>query len=174
MDEALRSIKIRPKILLRMSNALWDISLATEEANLLTGSILEKICLLTEYMGTRMTKETTHCVLVEINGDRLGTFFYPLGQVKYVSAAISKLIICTADFVLQVILTRKSFGEIPNVLRCRKKMLPFVVETRRPYRWSSGVLGHMSKRVRAARTQLHRLTKQQQRKQQQQQQRKQQ
>lgn len=69
---------------------------------------------------------------MDIKGDRLGEFFDGYSEVEDVPTVISKSGIGTVDFVLQVTLIRKSFGEIPNVLTCREKMMPLVVECRRP------------------------------------------
>lgn len=72
-------------------------------------------------------------------------FFARYGQVKDVSAAISKAGIATDDCVLQVTLTCKSFVEIPKVLMSREKLMLAVVEVRRRYSWSCGAKGYMSK-----------------------------
>lgn len=77
LEEALKSFKIGPKILARMSNALWDILLATvEEAKKLAGSTLatNSVRLQTDYLATR-TKMAVHGVLVDISRDRLGASF---------------------------------------------------------------------------------------------------
>lgn len=147
MEEALKTFKIGPKLLARMSNALLEILLATEETKQLAGSTLatNSVRLHTEYMGTRRTKVTVLRVPVEINGDSLGAFFLArYKQVVDVTTTMSKSGIATGDFILQVILKRKSFGEIPNVLMCRKKMVLVIVEGRRPYCWSCDASGHMS------------------------------
>lgn len=80
---------------------------------------------------------TVHGMSVDINGDRLGAFFARYGEVE---AGIA-----TGVFVVQVTLIQKSFREIPNVLICWEKMMPVVVEGRRPYCWSCSALGHISK-----------------------------
>lgn len=75
MEEALKALKINPKVLARRTNALWDILLATEQqAKVLAGSVLitKSLCLQTEYMGTRRTKVTIHGVPVDISEDRMG------------------------------------------------------------------------------------------------------
>lgn len=46
---------------------------------------------------------------------------------------------------LQVILTRQSFGKIPNVLRCREKRMFVIVENQRLFCWTWGASVHMSK-----------------------------
>lgn len=77
LEEALKSFKIGPEILARMSNALWDILLATvEEAKKLAGSTLatNSVRLQTDYLATR-TKMAVHGVLVDISRDRLGASF---------------------------------------------------------------------------------------------------
>lgn len=79
MEEALKSLKISPKILTRCTNALWDILLATEEeTKKLAGSNLatKSVRLQTEYLGMMRTKVTVHGVPVHIIGDRLGAFFF--------------------------------------------------------------------------------------------------
>lgn len=121
MEEALKSLKMGPNILARMTNALWDIFLLTEdEAKMLAGSTLttKSVRLQTKYLGTRLTKITVHGVPVDISADRLVDYFAQFGQVEEVKVTIS-----TEDFVLQVALMRKSFGEIPNVLLCKDKMM---------------------------------------------------
>lgn len=78
LEEALKSFKIGPEILARMSNALWDILLATvEEAKKLAGSTLatNSVRLQTDYLATRRTKMAVHGVLVHISRDRLGATF---------------------------------------------------------------------------------------------------
>lgn len=42
---------------------------------------------------------------------------------------IKKSDIATGDMVLQVTLTQKSFGEVPNILMCREKRMLVVVES---------------------------------------------
>lgn len=111
MEEALKCLEIGPKILARKSNALWVILLATdEEAKQLAGSTLatKSVRLQTEYIGTRRKKVTS---MVAINGNRLGALFC---QVRRGGGCLCKSEIATGDFVLQVILTHKSFGEIPT------------------------------------------------------------
>lgn len=88
-------------------------------------------------------KITTHGVPVD--EDRLGAFFAQYGPVEEVPAIMSKAGIATGDFVLYITLTRQSFQDIPNILKCRDKMMPIVVEGRRPYSWTCGSLEHMSK-----------------------------
>lgn len=111
-----------------------------EEAKKLAGNTLatKSVLLQTEYLGTRRTK-------VNISGYRLGTFLALYGEVKEVSAIISKAGIATRDFVLQVTLTLKSFGEMPNVLVCWERTMPVVVKGRRPYRRLCGAVLHMAK-----------------------------
>lgn len=77
MEEALKSLKVGPKILARRSNALWDILLNTEEeAKQLTGNLFttKSVCLQTENMRTRKTKLTVHGVFLDISEERSGSF----------------------------------------------------------------------------------------------------
>lgn len=77
MEEALKALHIRPKILARRTNALWDILLQSEEQTKeLAGSILstKTLHLQTEYMGTCRTKVTIHGSPVDISDDRMGAF----------------------------------------------------------------------------------------------------
>lgn len=70
----------------------------------------------------------------DISGDRLeAKCIAKYRQVEDVSVVISKSGIVTRDFVLQVTMSRQSFGEIPNVLMCRKKRILVVVEGHRPF-----------------------------------------
>lgn len=54
-----------------------------------------------------------HGVSVDIREHWMGAFFAKYGQVDEVSAVIDKSVIVTGDIVLQVILARQSFREIP-------------------------------------------------------------
>lgn len=75
----------------------------------------------------------------------MGAFFAKYGEVNEVSAVLSKSGIGTGDIFLQITLNRQNFGEIPNILMCHEKRMLAVVEGRRPYSWSYGASGHMSK-----------------------------
>lgn len=69
IEEPLKALNIRAKMLAQMSNAMWDILFATEEvANTLAGSILttKTMRLQTEYIGTRKTRITLNGVPVYI------------------------------------------------------------------------------------------------------------
>lgn len=78
----------------------------------------------------------------------MGTFFSKYGKVEEVNTLIRKSGTTTGDMVLQVILSRKSFGEM-----CREKRIMVVVEGRRPYFWSCGAPGHISKLCPAKKSQ---------------------
>lgn len=59
MEEALKSLNASPKILVRQSNTMWDILLATsDEVKALAGGILttKSVRLQTKYLGTWKTK----------------------------------------------------------------------------------------------------------------------
>lgn len=121
MEEALKSLKIAPKLLARVSRAKWEILLGSEEeAKSLAGNTLttRSLRLQTEYLGTRKTKITVHGVPADISDDRMGSFFSKFGQVEEVSAIMGKTGIATGDMVLQVILNRPAFECIPNLLKC--------------------------------------------------------
>lgn len=78
-----------------------------------------------------------------------------------VTVTMRRAQVATGDFVLHVSLTRKSFAEISNVLLCRDKMMPVVVEGYRLYCWACDASGHMSKYV-PTKTQYLNLAKQHQ------------
>lgn len=129
----------------RRSNAIWDILLAIEEeARRLAGSTLT-----TKTVSKRNIWIQDGQILPSMDSrwtlGRIGCFFPPIRPTEEVAAKVSKAGICTGDFVLQVTLTKKSFTEIPNILRCRDKIMSIVVEGRRPYCWACGDSGHMSK-----------------------------
>ncbi|CAE1280356.1 unnamed protein product [Acanthosepion pharaonis] len=117
-----------------------------EAAKQLAGTTLTttSVHLQTEYMGTRRTKVTVHGVLVAINRDQLGDIFARYSEVEDILATISKAGIATGDFFIQVILTLKSFRKIPQHVDVPDKMIPVVVESRRPY-CSCGASEHISK-----------------------------
>lgn len=101
MEEALKCLKIVPKILCKRSNAMWDILLASEEeTKQLSGSILrtKTLRLQTEYMGTRRTRVTLHGVSMDIKEDHVGDFFALYGQVEEVARILSKTDVPTGDF----------------------------------------------------------------------------
>lgn len=147
MKEVLKSLKIMPKMLARSSNSMWDLLSSKQEAKQLAGSILStySLQLQTEYMRTRNTNITIHGVPVDISENRIGAFFAKFSQVDKVSAVRSKSGIATRDIILQVVLTRQSFQDIPNILTCRFKKILVVVEGRRPCCWACGAVGHMAK-----------------------------
>lgn len=61
MEEALKSLNLSPRILVRRSNAVWDIILVTsDEAKTLAGSIntTKSVRLQTEYLDTFYTRIT--------------------------------------------------------------------------------------------------------------------
>lgn len=63
MEETLKNLNIRVKVLARRSNTMWDVLLVSEEeAKSLAGSILamKAVRLQTEYMGTWKTWITIH------------------------------------------------------------------------------------------------------------------
>lgn len=64
-------------------------------------------------MATRQTKMTLHGVPVDMTVGRMRVFFTQYGQVEEVSAIISKEVITTGDFVLQVTMTRRNF-DVPR------------------------------------------------------------
>lgn len=68
-------------MLAKLSNAMSDILLATEEVKQLAGSLLisKFLRLQTEYMGTQRTRLTVHGVPADITEDQLGVYFSNLG-----------------------------------------------------------------------------------------------
>lgn len=65
MEEALKGLQIQAKILVKGSNAMWDVHLASNvEGKKLVGSVLmaKSVRLVTEYMGTRRTRVSLHGV----------------------------------------------------------------------------------------------------------------
>lgn len=81
--KVIKNWKIRPKVLVRKSNALCDILLTTEqEAKQLAGSILTAkwVHFQTEYMRTRKTKVTIQEAPVDISKDLMGMFFAQYGR----------------------------------------------------------------------------------------------
>lgn len=120
MEDALKALNLSPKMLERRTNALWDILLLTEQQTReLAGSILntKELRLITEYMGTWRTRVKIHGVPMDICNDRMGVFFSKYGQVE----VKIKTGIAPGDMELSVMVDRKSFIEIPNVLVCREK-----------------------------------------------------
>lgn len=81
-------------------------------------------------MGTWRTRITVHGVPEDICDDRMRALFSKYDEVEEVNAIINKSGIATGDMVLQVTLTRKSFGEIPKILMCREKRMLDVMELR--------------------------------------------
>lgn len=80
--------------------------------------------------------------------DDVSTFVSSCSDIEVVLKAIDqyeKVTGATGDIILQVTLTRQTFGEIPNVLLCCDRRMLVVVEGRRPYCWNCGVSWHMSK-----------------------------
>lgn len=103
---------------------MWDLLLGSEqEAKQHAGSILTTtlVRLQAEYMGTQKTRIMVHGIPVDICVNRMATFFAKYGQVDEVGAVRSKTGIATGDVVLQVVLTQRSFHDIPNALTRRDK-----------------------------------------------------
>lgn len=72
MEEVLKTLKVNPKVLVRRTNAIWDILLPTvQDAKQMAGSVLttKNLRLQTEYMGTRRTRITVRGVPVDISED---------------------------------------------------------------------------------------------------------
>lgn len=148
MVEVLKTLKIYPKVLARRTNALWDILLPTEQdAKQLAGNVLvsKNLKLQTEYLGTRRTKITIHCVPIDISEDWMGAFFAKFGKVEEVKALVDKSGILTGDVEVQVTLDRNSFKQIPNTFACRERKMWIVVEGRKPSCWVCDVVGHIAK-----------------------------
>lgn len=79
---------------------------------------------------------------MDITKDRMEAFYTLYGQIEDVSAGINKVDIAIGVFVLHVTMTHKRFSEIPNILMCREKRMPVVVEGRQPHCWLCGASGH--------------------------------
>lgn len=80
--------------------------------------------------------------------DDVSTFVSSCSDIEVVLKAIDqyeKVTGATGDIILQVTLTRQTFGEIPNVLLCCDRRMLVVVEGRKPYCWNCGVSGYMAK-----------------------------
>lgn len=115
MGEALKGLSIKPKVLARRSNEIWDLFLATEqEAKQFTRSILRTtaVRLQTEYRGTRWKKITAHGVPLDISENRMGGLFASYGPIEDVSSSTSKSVIVTGNLVLQVTIMRQAPGEM--------------------------------------------------------------
>lgn len=83
MEEALKSLKTKTRILARWSRVMWDLLLTSEqEAKKLSGNVStsKTLCLQTEYMGTWRTQVMVHRVPIDIKEDRLGGLFCPGGD----------------------------------------------------------------------------------------------
>lgn len=89
MEEAVKSIQIKPKFHAKRSNTMWVITLPNEkEAEMLAGSVLmsKLVRLQSEYMGTWRTRITLHGVPMDFTEEQLGVFFFRYGQVEDVLA----------------------------------------------------------------------------------------
>lgn len=95
----------------------------------------------TEYMGTRRTNITLHGVSMDITEERLGAF----RQVAEVEAATGKIGIATGDNVFQVILRRKNYSQVPDILSYQGHNIFVVVEIRCPNCKVSVAAGHISR-----------------------------
>lgn len=85
-----------------------------------------------EYMGTQRTRIIVHGMPIDICEDHMGAFFSSYGQVEEVTFITSKSGITTGNIVLEVTLTHQAFGNIANILMCRKKWMLVVVEATDP------------------------------------------
>lgn len=141
MEEAIKRLNIAVKILVRRSRAMWDILLASDDtAKSLVGNIMttKSVRLQTEYLGTRKTKVILHGVHLYILLDHLGFFFSKFGKVARDKAGIA------AEDV-EVMVSRKNFVAIPNVLMYEGRPIYVAVEGRRTLCWICGSAGYMSK-----------------------------
>lgn len=148
MEEAVKSLQIKPKFLAKRSNTKWDIPLPNvKEANMWTGSVLmyKLVRLQTEYMGSWSTRITLHVVPMDFREEQPGVFLFRYGQVEDVLAVSNKAGIATGDYVLQITMTRKNFMDIPDILSCRGRNILFISEGRRLHCFFCGVTGHLSK-----------------------------
>lgn len=96
-------------------------------------------------MATCRTRITVHGVPMDIFEDKMEAFFLKFSKVEEVKALLGKSSIETGDVDLQVTLTQRSFGEIPNILLCRERRILVAVEGWRPCCWSCRASGHMAK-----------------------------
>lgn len=106
------------KALRKKSNAVYDILMSSKEATeKLSGSIftIKSMRMQTEYMSTWKIK---NYVSMEITDDRLGGYFSQYGRVEDVTSIPSKAGIVTGDYKGHVMVTRKSFLDIPDTLLC--------------------------------------------------------
>lgn len=123
------------KLLARRNNAKWDVLLAKGEEQ---SHWRHKCGETSDYVGTRKTQIILHGVLMYITNDHLGVFMAKYGQVKEVSAVRSRAGIATSDYEVMVIMTRKDFLEVSNVLKCDTRSIFVMVEGRLPYCWNCG------------------------------------
>lgn len=123
------------KLLARRSNAMWDVLLAKAEEQ---SHWRNKGGETSEYVGTRKSQITLHGVPMYITNDHLGAFIAKYSQVEEVSAVRSRAGIATSDYEVMVIMTRKDFLEVPNVLKCDTRSIFVMVEDRLPYCWNCG------------------------------------
>lgn len=65
-------------------------------------------------MRTLKTMVTVHGKSVDITEDQMVAIFARYRQIEDVSTIISKAVIYTGDFVLQVTMSRKNVPEIPT------------------------------------------------------------
>lgn len=80
-------------------------------------------------------------VLANIPEDRLAAYFSKFGFINDVSQIMSKAGISTRDFVLQVIMDRKLFLDIPDTLACRQCKMFVIVDGRRSHCWTCNAVG---------------------------------
>lgn len=73
----------------------------------------------TEYMDNCRARVTLHSVPMYIKDDHVGDFFTLYDQVDEVAWILSKSGVPTGDFLVQVILDRSKFQEIPDILMYR-------------------------------------------------------
>lgn len=109
MGEVLNGLNNVVKMLVRRTNAIWNIFLTSkEEARSLAGSILttKSVRMQIEYMGIRRIKITLYGMTMDVEEDLVRLFFTNYGQVE-------------EDIILQLTTSHKCFLKIPDTLICQ-------------------------------------------------------
>lgn len=114
MEEALKSLEIQTKVLARRSNAMWDILLVNEEQS-------KKCCRQRINNKVSTSANRIHGHSKDQSDPTRGAHGYNREEVGVfeqvdVSAIVSKAGIATAEFILQITMSRKEFNNIPDIL----------------------------------------------------------